>query len=74
MKKIVLFGGGTGLSQILKGLKLFPVEVSAIISVSDNGGSTGMLKEELDMPAIGDIAKVVISMADVNKDIMNMLS
>lgn len=38
MKKIVLFGGGTGLSQILKGLKLFPVEVSAIISVSDNGG------------------------------------
>lgn len=74
MKKIVLFGGGTGLSQILKGLKLFPVEVSAIISVSDNGGSTGMLKEELDMPAIGDIAKVVISMADVNKDIMDMLS
>ena len=71
MKKIVLFGGGTGLSQILKGLKLFPVEVSAIISVSDNGGSTGMLKEELDMPAIGDIAKVVISMADVNKDIMD---
>ena len=61
MKKIVL-------------LKRFPVEVSAIISVSDNGGSTGMLKEELDMPAIGDIAKVVISMADVNKDIMNMLS
>ena len=48
MKKIVLFGGGTGLSQILKGLKLFPVEVSAIISVSDNGGSTGLLKEELD--------------------------
>ena len=42
MKKIVLFGGGTGLSQILKGLKLFPVEVSAIISVSDNGGSTGI--------------------------------
>ena len=42
MKKIVLFGGGTGLSQILKGLKLFPVEVSAIISVSDNGGSTGL--------------------------------
>ena len=74
MKKIVLFGGGTGLSQILKGLKLFPVEVSAIISVSDNGGSTGLLKEELDMPAIGDIAKVVISMADVNKDIMDMLS
>lgn len=74
MKKIVLFGGGTGLSQILKGLKLFPVEVSAIISVSDNGGSTGMLKEELNMPAIGDIAKVVISMADVNKDILDMLS
>lgn len=74
MKKIVLFGGGTGLSQILKGLKLFPVEVTAIISVSDNGGSTGKLKQEFDMPAVGDIAKVIISMADVNKDISDLLS
>ena len=49
MKKIVVFGGGTGLSHILKGLKLFPVNVSAIISVADNGQSTGVLKKELDI-------------------------
>ena len=47
MKNVVVFGGGTGLSHILKGLKLFPVNVTAIISVSDNGSSTGILKKEL---------------------------
>ena len=41
MKKIVIFGGGSGLSQLLKGIKLFPVEITAVVSVADNGGSTG---------------------------------
>ena len=54
MKKVVIFGGGTGLSCLLSGLKLFPVDVTAVITVSDNGSSTGVLKEELDIPAVGD--------------------
>ena len=37
MKKIVIFGGGSGLSQLLKGLKLFPIDLTAVVSVSDNG-------------------------------------
>ena len=47
MKKIVIFGGGSGLSQLLKGIKLFPVEITAVVSVADNGGSTGLLRREL---------------------------
>ena len=54
MKKIVIFGGGTGISAILSGLKLFPIDVTAVIAVSDDGSSTGVLKEELDIPAVGD--------------------
>ena len=41
MKKVLIFGGGTGLSQILKGLKLFPIDVTAVVTVADNGKSTG---------------------------------
>lgn len=41
MKKIVIFGGGSGLSQLLKGIKLFPVEITAVVTVADNGASTG---------------------------------
>lgn len=74
MKKIVVFGGGTGLSHILKGLKLFPVSVSAVISVADNGSSTGILKKDLDIPAVGDVGKVLLSMANVSDDTINLLS
>ena len=74
MKNIVVFGGGTGLSHILKGLKLFPVNVSAIISVADNGRSTGVLKKELNIPAVGDVGKVLISMANVGKEMTDLLS
>ena len=41
VKKIVVFGGGTGLSCVLSGLKLFPLDVTTVIAVSDNGSSTG---------------------------------
>lgn len=55
--------GGSGLSQLLKGIKLFPVEITAVVSVADNGGSTGLLRRELNIPAVGDITKVMLSMA-----------
>lgn len=74
MKKIVVLGGGTGLSHILKGLKLFPVSVSAIISVADNGRSTGVLKKELDIPAVGDVGKVLISMSNASEEMTKLLS
>ena len=73
MKKVVVFGGGTGLSCLLSGLKLFPLDVTTVITVSDNGSSTGVLKEELDIPAVGDIGKVLLSMANVDDDFVKLL-
>ena len=73
MKKVVVFGGGTGLSCLLSGLKLFPLDVTTVIAVSDNGSSTGVLKEELDIPAVGDVGKVLLAMANVDDDFVNLL-
>ena len=73
MKKVVIFGGGTGISSILSGLKLFPLDVTAVITVSDDGSSTGVLKEELDIPAVGDVGKVLLSMANVDRDFTDLL-
>ena len=74
MKKIVIFGGGSGLSQLLKGIKLFPVDITAVVSVADNGKSTGILRRELNIPAVGDISKVMLSMADTNQDVMDLMN
>ncbi|MBR2523974.1 MAG: YvcK family protein [Clostridiales bacterium] len=73
MKKVVVFGGGTGISNLLSGLKLFPLDVTTVIAVSDNGSSTGVLKEELDIPAVGDIGKVLLSMANVDQAFVDLL-
>ena len=54
-KKVVVFGGGTGISYLLRGLKDFPVDITAIITVADNGRSTGRLRNEFNVPAVGDI-------------------
>lgn len=73
MKKVVVFGGGTGLSCLLSGLKLFPVEVTTVITVSDNGSSTGVLKQEFDIPAVGDVGKVLLAMANGDEDLVRLL-
>ena len=74
MKKVVIFGGGTGLSQVLKGLKEFPVEVTAVVTVADNGRSTGKLRNELNIPAVGDITKVLLSMANTDSDMVELMN
>ena len=73
MKKVVVFGGGTGISNLLSGLKLFPLEVTTVVAVSDNGSSTGVLKAELDIPAVGDVGKVLLSMANVDSDFVDLM-
>ena len=74
MKKIVIFGGGSGLSQLLKGIKLFPVEITAVVTVADNGASTGRLRKEMKIPAVGDISKVMLSMANVDQDVIDLMN
>ncbi len=72
-KKIVVFGGGTGLSSLLKGLKDFPVEITAVITVSDNGRSTGKLREEFSTPAVGDIRKVLSNLSELPEEIKSIM-
>ncbi len=71
--KVVAIGGGTGLSNLLKGIKhLVPEELndlSAIVTVSDNGGSSGRIKEELNIPAPGDIRNCITALAE-DEDIL----
>ena len=74
MKKIVIFGGGSGLSQILKGLKLFPLDVTAVVTVSDSGGSTGRVRKDYNIPAVGDISKVLLAMADCDNEIKELMN
>ncbi len=64
MKKVVVIGGGTGQSTLLKGLKLFPIEISAVVSVCDDGRSTGRLRKEFDTFAVGDIRQVIVSLSE----------
>ena len=63
-KKIVVLGGGTGMSILLGGLKNFPLDITAIVSVSDDGSRTGRLREEFNTPAVGDIRRVLISLSE----------
>lgn len=62
-KKVVVLGGGTGMSALLIGLKQFPMDISAIVSVSDDGRSTGRLREEFGIPAVGDVRKVLVALS-----------
>lgn len=64
MKKLTILGGGTGMSQLLKGLKKFPFDISAIVAVSDDGKSTGRLRAEFNIPALGDLRKVLVSLSE----------
>ncbi|MDD2434654.1 MAG: YvcK family protein [Bacilli bacterium] len=63
-KKVVVLGGGTGLSFLLRGLKEYPLNISAIVAVSDDGQSSGRLREEFNTPAVGDVRRVLISLAE----------
>ena len=73
-KKVVVLGGGTGMSFLLRGLKDFPVDITAVITVSDNGRSTGKLREEFHTPAVGDIRKVITNLSQIDEPIKNMMS
>ena len=53
--KVVAIGGGTGLSTLLRGLKNYPFDITAVVTITDEGGSSGILREELNVPPPGDI-------------------
>lgn len=65
MKNIVVIGGGTGLSVMLRGLKQIPdINLTAIVTVADDGGSTGRIRRQFHIPAMGDVRNVMCAMAE----------
>uniref|UniRef100_UPI00058D908E gluconeogenesis factor YvcK family protein n=1 Tax=Clostridium polynesiense TaxID=1325933 RepID=UPI00058D908E len=62
--RIVVIGGGTGLSTMLRGLKYYTSNVTAIVTVADDGGGSGDLREDLGMLAPGDIRNCILALAD----------
>lgn len=65
MKNVVVIGGGTGLSVMLRGLKQIEnIKLSAIVTVADDGGSTGRIRRQFHIPAMGDIRNVMSAMAE----------
>jgi uncharacterized cofD-like protein len=63
--RIVIIGGGTGLPVLLRGLKQYSVDITAIVTVADDGGSSGRLRDDLDIPPPGDIRNVLAALSDV---------
>ena len=62
--RVVTVGGGTGLSNVLSGLKAYSSNLSAIVTVADDGGSSGRLREALDMIAPGDLTDCYAALSD----------
>lgn len=71
--RIVVIGGGTGLSVLLRGLKNYPLDITAIVTVADDGGSSGRLRSEMQMPPPGDIRNVIVAMADTEPLLRDLL-
>lgn len=72
--KIVIIGGGKGLSNILSGLKEFTSNITSIVSTFDDGGSTGKLREELDILPPGDIRRSIIALSKKEPSMEKLLS
>lgn len=62
--RVVVIGGGTGLSVLLRGLKRYTWNITAVVAVSDDGGSSGRLRQELKIPPPGDIRNCLVALAD----------
>ncbi|MEW9502106.1 gluconeogenesis factor YvcK family protein [Jeotgalibacillus marinus] len=70
--KVVVIGGGTGLSVLLRGLKNHPLDLTAVVTVADDGGSSGRIREDLNIPPPGDIRNVLAALSDVEPLIEEM--
>ena len=70
---IVAIGGGTGLSMLLRGLKELTSNITAVVTVADDGGSSGKLRTELGMPPMGDIRNCIAALADAEPAMTRLL-
>lgn len=70
--RIVAIGGGTGLSTLLRGLKQYSSNITAIVTVTDDGGSSGRLSQEKGMLPLGDIRNCLVALADAEKQMTDL--
>ena len=71
--KVTVIGGGTGLSVLLRGLKLFTSNITAIVTVADDGGGSGKLREDLGMLPPGDIRNCILALAEMEPTMEKLL-
>ena len=67
MKKVVRIGGGSSGYIILRGLKQFPLDITAVVNMFDNGGSSGVLRDEFGILPPGDVRRALAALADDNQ-------
>ena len=72
--KLAVLGGGTGMSTLLSGLKKMPFDISAIVTVADDGQSTGRLRKEFNTVAVGDIRRILASMSQNDEEIARLFN
>lgn len=74
MKNIVVIGGGTGTSLVLSGLKNYRINLSAVISTADNGGSTGILRKTYGGLPVGDIRACLLALSSASSEVKKMFA
>src|SRR6185369_7748047 len=74
MKKVVTIGGGTGSFMLLSGLKQYPIELSAIVSMADDGGSTGVLRDELGVLPPGDVRQCLVALSNTPEILRELIN
>ncbi len=72
--RVVVIGGGTGSFSVLSGLKKYPLDLTAIISMADNGGSTGVLREEFGILPPGDIRRALVALSGAEKSLSQLFT
>ncbi len=72
-KKVVVIGGGTGVFTVISGLRKYPLDLVAVVSMADDGGSTGVLREEFGILPPGDVRRVLVAMSRTDDRLMSDL-
>jgi uncharacterized cofD-like protein len=73
-KNVVTIGGGTGSFTLLSGLKNYPVNISAIVSMTDDGGSTGILRDELGVLPPGDVRQCLVALSESSQKLRELMN
>ncbi len=74
VKNVVTIGGGTGSFTLLSGIKKYPINICAIVSMADDGGSTGVLRDELGVLPPGDVRQCLVALSESPKELRDLMN